>query len=164
MPHPKRTPDSRPDVTTSTDLLARAYLDILARSDGAHSKPMLRSGSGDPADSIELLLDDLMDTPVEERVSVRPDLAAVAVLTARAIEAEPALTRILRRGAPVVTIATHTADHVASVKKVIQTCSLPSERTVVTGARQSRTGRDEALIVARDAPARVTSPTAATRR
>lgn len=79
------------------DLLARAYLDILAREDGVHSKSMLRAGSGDPSDPVEVLLDDLMDTPVEERVSIRPDLAAVAVLTARAIEAEPNLTRILRR-------------------------------------------------------------------
>jgi ATP-dependent Zn protease len=111
---------------------------------------MLRSGSGDPDDPIELLLDELMDTPVEERVSVRPDLAAMAVLTARAIEAEPGLTRVLRRAAPVVTIATHTADHVASVRKIIEACSLPSERIVVRGSRHSRPGREEALIISRD--------------
>lgn len=111
---------------------------------------MLRASSGDPSDPVEILLDDLMDTPVEDRVSVRPDLAAVAVLTARAIEAEPGLTRILRRGSPVVAITTHTADRVASVKKVIEICSLPSERTVVTNHRYSRPGRDEALIVARE--------------
>lgn len=80
------------------DLLARAYLDILAREDGVHVKSMLRAGSGDPSDPVEVLLDDLMDAPDEERVSIRPDLAAVAVLTARAIDAEPGLTRILRRG------------------------------------------------------------------
>lgn len=76
-----------------TDLLARAYLDILAREEGVHSRPMLRAGSGDPDDPVEVLLDDLMDAPAEERVSVRPDLAAVAALTARAIEAQPGLTR-----------------------------------------------------------------------
>jgi ATP-dependent Zn protease len=133
-----------------TDLLARAYLDILAREEGVHSKPMLRAGSGDPSDPVEILLDELMDTPAEERISVRPDLAAVAVLTARAIEAEPGLTRTLRRGAPVVAIATHAADRVASVRKIVATCALPSERTVVSSDRHSRPGRDEALIIARD--------------
>ncbi|TGU93227.1 AAA family ATPase [Mesorhizobium sp. M00.F.Ca.ET.151.01.1.1] len=132
------------------DLLARAYLDILAREAGVNSKPMLRAGSGDPFDPVEILLDDLMDAPADERVSVRPDLAAVAVLTARAVEAEPGLTRTLRRGMPVVTIATHAPDRVASVRKVIEVCALPDERSVVTSGRQSRPGRDEALILARD--------------
>lgn len=113
-------------------------------------KPLLRAGSGDPSDPIEVLLDDLMDTPAEERISVRPDLAAVAVLTARAIEAEPGLTRILRRGAPVITIATHTPDRVTLVQKLINVCALPSDRIVLNSDRQSRPGWDEALIVARD--------------
>lgn len=133
-----------------TDLLARAYLDILAREEGVHSRPMLRAGSGDPSDPVEILLDDLMDTPAEERLSVRPDLAAVAVLTARAVEAEPGLTRILRQGAPVVTITTLTPDRVASVRKVVEACALPGERSIVTGDRQSRPGRHETLIIARD--------------
>jgi hypothetical protein len=143
------TADAGASVVKS-DLLARAYLDILAREDGAHSKSMLRAGSGDPSDPVEMLLDDLMDTPVEERVSIRPDLAAVAVLTARAIGAESGLTRILRRGAPVVSIATHTPDRVASVQKVIEACSLPTECSVASGGRFSKTARDGALIVARD--------------
>ncbi|RWM04318.1 MAG: AAA family ATPase [Mesorhizobium sp.] len=145
-----RQSPARQSKVARTDLLARAYLDILAREEGVHSKSMLRAGSGDPSDPVEILLDDLMDTPAEERISVRPDLAAVAVLTARAIEAEPGLTRILRRGAPVVAIATHAADRVASVRKVVATCALPSERTVVSSDRHSRPGRDEALIIARD--------------
>jgi hypothetical protein len=133
------------------DLLARAYLDILAQEEGAHSKPMLRVGSGDPTDPVEILLEELAaDTPAEERVSVRPDLAAIAVLTARAIEAQPGLTRTLRRGVPVVAIRTHTADHVESVKKVIEVCALPADRSVVTKVGQFRSERDEALIVARD--------------
>ncbi|MFD2053746.1 AAA family ATPase [Mesorhizobium calcicola] len=111
---------------------------------------MLRAGSGDPSDAVEILLDDLMDTPVEERVSIQPDLAAVAVLTARAIELEPGLTRILRRGTPVVSIATHTPDRVEAVQRVITACALPSDRVVSTSGRQFRARRDEALIVARD--------------
>ncbi|MFC3326130.1 AAA family ATPase [Mesorhizobium cantuariense] len=151
MPGSKpKTAVAKKSNVIKTDLLARAYLDILAREVGVNSKPMLRAGSGDPSDPVEILLDDLMDTPANERVSVRPDLAAVAVLTARAVETEPGLTRILRRGAPIVTIATHTPDRVAPVRKVIEACALPDERSVVTSVRQSRPGRDEALIVARD--------------
>jgi len=131
--------------TAPTDLLARAYLDILAREEGAHAKSLLHSG--DPSDPVEILLDDLMDTPIEEQVSVRPDLAAVAVLTARAIEAEPGLTRTLRRGAPVVTIATHTPEHMSPVSQVIEVCSLPRERSVVTNKRPMR---DDVVILARD--------------
>jgi hypothetical protein len=142
-----KTADAR---AAKTDLLARAYLDILAREDGAHSKSMLRAGSGDPSDPVEMLLDDLMDTPVEERISIRPDLAVVAVLTARAIETESGLTRTLRRGVPVVSVATHTPDRVTSVKKVIEVCSLPAECSVSSGERFSKPGRVAALIVARD--------------
>ncbi|MBZ9892976.1 AAA family ATPase [Mesorhizobium sp. BR1-1-6] len=140
-----------------TDLLARAYLDILAREEGVHSKPMLRAGSGDPSDPVEVLLDDLMDTPVEERVSIRPDLAAIAVLTARSIEREPGLTRILRRGAPVVSIATHAADRVAYVSKVIAACALPSEQSVVRD-RKFRPVHGEALIMVRDGTSKGDKP------
>lgn len=60
-----------------SDLLARAFLDILAREDGVHSKSMLRSGSGDASDPVEILLDDLMDTPAEERMSERPGVVVI---------------------------------------------------------------------------------------
>ncbi|GLS33773.1 Peptidase family M41 [Mesorhizobium albiziae] len=135
--------------TAPADLLARAYLDILARTEGVHAKSMLRMGSGDPTDPVEELLDDLMDT-IEDRVSVRADLAAVAVLTARAIEAEPGLTRTLRRAAPVVTIATHTPDHVSAVNKVIEACALPADRSVVTSGHKLRLPDNDVFIVARD--------------
>ncbi|WP_434722773.1 AAA family ATPase [Mesorhizobium sp. RIZ17] len=144
-----RPPAAQANVVR-TDLLARAYLDILAREDRTDSKSMLRAGSSDPLDPVEVLLEELMDTPAEERISIRPDLAAVAVLTARAIEAEPGLTRILRRGAPVVAIATHAPDRVDAVEKVITACALPSERVAVTSFHQSRSGGVEALVVARD--------------
>src|SRR4051812_27340938 len=85
-----------------SDLLARAFLDILAREAGGSSKPLLRSGDAD--DPIEQLLDDLATLDVQARTSIRADLAAAAVLTARAIEAEKNLVRELRRGSPVITI------------------------------------------------------------
>lgn len=40
-----------------TDLLARAYLDMLATEAGTNSSPLLRSGN--PDDPIERLIDDL---------------------------------------------------------------------------------------------------------
>lgn len=141
-----------------TDLLARAFLDILAREDGVHSKSMLRSGSGDESDPVEILLDDLADANAEERVSVRPDLAAVAVLAARAIEVEPGLVRILRRGTPVVVVATHTADRMLPVQKVFEACALPGDRVVVFSDRESRPGREETLVVARDGTDRNDKP------
>ena len=73
-------PSSKQANVVRSDLLARAYLDILAREDRTDSKSMLRAGSGDPSDPVEVLLEELMDTPAEERISIRPDLAAVAVL------------------------------------------------------------------------------------
>src|SRR3954467_7901278 len=92
-----------------SDLLARAYLDILLREAGDNSKPLLRSGLQD--DPIDRLLDDLAPGGEKtSRISIRADLAAAAVLTARAIESEPGLVRALRRGCPAVTIGTHTPD------------------------------------------------------
>jgi ATP-dependent Zn protease len=133
------------------DLLARAFLDILAREAGDFSKPLLRSG--DPDDPIEKLLDDLAAPEVHaSHVSIRPDLAAVAVLTARAIECESDLVRELRRGSPVITITTHAPDLVPLVKDVIKSCAFgPGTHVEET---RNRTGPDRfALVVARDGTA-----------
>ena len=77
-----------------TDLLARAYLDILAAEEGTSAKAMLRRD--DPDDPIDMLLDDLSSVS-EDKVAIRADYAAGAVLVARAIEAVEGLTRELRR-------------------------------------------------------------------
>ena len=45
MPGSKHPSAAGPNII-QTDLLARAYLDILAREEGVHSRPMLRAGSG----------------------------------------------------------------------------------------------------------------------
>lgn len=66
MPGSKpKTAVAKKSNVIKTDLLARAYIDILAREAGVNSKPMLRAGSGDPSDPVEILLDDLMDTPAD---------------------------------------------------------------------------------------------------
>jgi Cdc6-like AAA superfamily ATPase len=131
-----------------TDLLARAFLDILAQEVGGVTKPLLRSGN--PDDPIEKLLDDLSvaDTHAS-RISIRPDLAAAAVLTARAIEAEPTLVRELRRGSPVVAIATHTPDLVSLVHEVLKSCGFGPDTHVEDNRIHS--GHDRtAVLIARD--------------
>ncbi len=110
----------------SADLLARAFLDILARATGADSNLLLRKGA--PDDPIEHLLDDLSNGSARSnQVSIRPDIAAVAILTARALQSVPGLVRELRRGNPVVTIATNSADIVALVAEVMEECAFGSD-------------------------------------
>ncbi|WP_296743925.1 AAA family ATPase [Mesorhizobium sp.] len=112
------------------DLLGRAYIDILATEVGANSGQLLRSG--DPDDPIEQLIGDLATAPeFVGRKSLRADLAAVAILVARAIETVSGLTRDLRRGSPVVSLATHRADVVSLAQQVIQTCAFGSGADVL---------------------------------
>ncbi len=129
------------------DLLARAFLDILAREAGGSSKPLLRSGNAD--DPIEKLLDDLAPADAHgSRMSIRADVAAAAVLVARAIEGEPDLVRELRRGSPVVTIATHAPDLVTLVKDVVKTCAFGDTHVE---DNKIHSGYDRAaVVIARD--------------
>lgn len=116
-------------VTTPRDLLARAYLDMLAAEAGTNGSPLLRSG--DPDDPIERLVEDLSTAPESPgRTSIRADLAAVAVLVARVIEAVDGLTRDLRRRNPVVVLTTHGAEVVSLVQEVLETCAFGNECNV----------------------------------
>ena len=142
---------SAPKPSAPRDLLARAFLDILAREAGDSSKPLLRSG--DPDDPIEQLLDDLATSDVQAaRTSIRADLAAAAVLTARAIEAEKNLVRELRRGSPVITIATHAPDLVSLVRDVIKACAFGPDTRVEESQVNSNHDRC-AVVIARDGTA-----------
>lgn len=110
------------DAPIKRDLLARAYLDMLAADAGANNAPLLRVGKSD--DPVELLVDELAaGNTSRERTSIRADLAAVAVVVARTIEAVPGLTVALRRSSPVLTIASHSAESVSLVATVIETCA-----------------------------------------
>lgn len=134
------------------DLLARAYLDILAREEGARIKPMLRGANPDD-DDIERLLDDLDGgAATSVRAGLRADLAAVAILVARAIESEHGLARRLRREAPIVTLATYVPDYVEMARDVIARCALPPDVGIVDSeASQYRLNREAAvLLIARD--------------
>jgi cell division protease FtsH len=145
----KSTAAQKPPIPR--DLLARAFLDILAREAGGSSKPLLRSG--DPDDPIEKLLDDLSATDAAaSKISIRADLAAVAVLTARAVEGEHDLVRDLRRGSPVITIATHAPDLVSLVRDVIKSCAFGPDTRVEDGKINSAYDRT-AVVIARDGTA-----------
>jgi hypothetical protein len=89
------------------DLLARAYLRLLARNDAAEW-PAEDAGDGD--DPVVALVGGIGGQRPQRRLAIRPELAAVAVMTARTIEAVPNLARELRRGAPVVAISVGTPD------------------------------------------------------
>jgi cell division protease FtsH len=135
--------------TAPRDLLARAYLDIIASEEGTKSKPLLRSGN--PEDPIEALLEDLAGGPeASGRPSVRVDVAATAVLVARAIETVQGLTRDLRRGRPVVTLATHGAELVASVEQVLQLCAFGAEAKVLAEGTFRANHERPVLLLARD--------------
>lgn len=130
------------------DLLARAYLDMLAREAGGSAKPLLRSN--DPDDPIDALLDDLAPGDADAlRTWIRVDLAVAAVLTARSIEAEGDLVRKLRRGSPVVIIATHVPDIVPLVNDVICACAFP-KGTLISETKVSPAYDRCALVIARD--------------
>lgn len=131
------------------DLLARAYLDMLAAEAGANSGPLLRSGNAD--DPIERLINDLATAPESVgRTSIRADLAAAAVLVARAIEPVDGLTRDLRRGCPVVSLATHGAEVVSLVRQVLKTCAFGTEARVLDERGFDHGPIRPVLLLARD--------------
>jgi cell division protease FtsH len=136
-------------VVAPHDLLARAYLDMLAAEAGTNNSPLLRSGN--PDDPIERLIDDLSTAPESVgRTSIRADLAAAAVLVARAIEPINGLTRDLRRGCPVVSLATHGAEVVSLVRQVLKACAFGAETKVLDERTFDRGHTRPVLLLARD--------------
>jgi cell division protease FtsH len=135
------------------DLLARAYLDILNLEQGTTSQTLLRRG--DPNDPIDRLLDDLSGGGAEasERTAIRPDIAAAAILLARAIDGANGLTRDLRRGNPVVAIATNAGELVDIIAGVMKTCSFGNEARVLDAGKFSATYTRPVLLIARDGTA-----------
>lgn len=155
----RRKSVSKPQEGSSArpDLLARAYLEILAREAGAKIKPMLRTEYSD--DALERLIDDLEGSAGELNVSpLRADLAAVAILIARAIEGEPGLAGRLRRDAPVVVLTTHSPNIVEMAKDVVQSCVLPSGSRVLEVGGAGVGFQTTAALVARDGSARDDRP------
>lgn len=156
MPRRKSPAAANDPKPASKDLLARAYLEILAREAGAKIQPMFRGEYTDEA--LERLIDDLEDSFDEGGVSIlRPDLAAVAVLIARAVEDVSGLARRIRRDAPIVVLTTHSPDLVDMAKEVIKSCVLPSNsRAMEPGSTVGSQTR--AILFARDGSAKEDRP------
>ena len=151
--------DPRPHDGASSDQLARAFLQQLAQDERKRLKADQRSnpfGFEDDAvldenDAIEqIVIQDEENRPESTHVPVPADLAAVAVMLAHAIEAEPGLVRRLRREAPVVTLATHVIDLVEPVRIVAEKCLFRPDTKVVelsSGRARDLTRRNAALFV-----------------
>lgn len=154
MPHRKRRSTAGSPIAPHSDLLARAYLDILAREAGAKGRPLLPSAYSDPA--LERLIDDLEDDARDTAAArLRPDLAAVAILMARAIEAEPGLAGQLRREAPVVVVTTHSSSFVEMAKEVAQLCALPPQSKIMEADVVPLVGaQTRGILVVRDGTAK----------
>ena len=58
-----------------------------------------------------------MTSVSEDKVAIRADYAAVAVLVARAIEAAEGLTRELRRGSPSWLVTVHASELVSLARR-----------------------------------------------
>ncbi|WP_424631796.1 AAA family ATPase [Bradyrhizobium sp. SYSU BS000235] len=110
----------------SSDALARVFLEQLARSSIAEDN--LFPGIEIPDDPFATISYDPSAVVVPaDRLTVRSDLAAVAVLLARSIEAEPGLLEEMRCGTLSVTIATRNSELVGLVARVLRTCVFATE-------------------------------------
>jgi hypothetical protein len=127
-------------VSGRTGRLARAYLEKMERA-------VERDPALSPLEDKKAKFDRLLrKSPVRftDRTisSIRPDIAAVAILTARAFEAQPALVGALDRGAPVVvSITTHVPEMVPLVHQIVNVCMFPGN----SSADESQT-----VVLARD--------------
>jgi cell division protease FtsH len=148
--------DQHPDAKPS-DALARAFLRTLAQEERKNTK-FKREFSSDPDcddssdDPVELILAQTEGEKKAEHVPIPADLAAVAVLVARAIEAEDGLVRRLRREAPVVVITTHMPDLVEPVRDVLEKCAFrPGVRVMdLSGNRAVALKPTQAGLLVRD--------------
>ena len=143
----------------ASDRLARAFLQQLAHEERKRLKAGQRFSSDAFEDEVSLdddaveqiVAQDEADRPQTAHVAIPADLAAVAVMLARAVAAETGLVRRLRREAPVVSLATNVSDLVEPVRIVAEKCLFRSQAKTVDLAvgRASRelTRRHVALFV-----------------
>jgi hypothetical protein len=142
-----------------SDQLARAFLQQLTQDERKRLKADNRANSlsyaDDPrldeSDAVEqIVAQDEASRPENAHVPVPAHLAAVAVMLARAIEAEVGLVRRLRRDAPVVALATHVSDLVEPVRVVAEKCLFRPDTKVVdlaVGRPRDLNRRNAALFV-----------------
>jgi cell division protease FtsH len=131
---------SAPAEGEASDQLARAFLQQLAQDERKRLKAGHRSTSYpfeddaplDDSDAVEqIVAQDEANRAETAHVPIPADLAAVAVMLARAVAAETGLVRRLRREAPVVALATNVSDLVEPVRIVAEKCLFRSQTKVV---------------------------------
>jgi cell division protease FtsH len=130
-PKARPVPPLPSSATNDTDRLARAFLDALAREEGARRRWEVH-GLTDPDDPVDALMEDGTGPARAEvrRPVLRADLAAAAVLVGRVFERHPDCLRLLRREAPVVVIETGSGAAVPHVRRVLRSCAWPADVTV----------------------------------
>jgi hypothetical protein len=138
--------------TPQHDQLARAFLTTLSRIERRLGNADEAEHAPDASDPVEQLVAKSDGDHPAAHIPIRADLAAVAVLVARAIEAEPGLLRRLRREAPVLTIATHTGDLVDPVRKILVTCVYSGGVPVVelSGTERASSRKNRVTLLLRD--------------
>ncbi|MFK5595855.1 AAA family ATPase [Methylobacterium sp. HMF5984] len=151
------TPNDQHQDAQVPDALARAFLRTLEQEERRKTK--LKGDLGldcdfnqESEDPVERILAQTEGERKTEHVPLPADLAAVAVLVARAIEAEDGLVRRLRREAPVVVITTHLPDLVEPVRDILERCAFrPGVRAMdLSGNRPVALGAKQAGLLVRD--------------
>ncbi|WP_246755743.1 AAA family ATPase [Bradyrhizobium sp. CCBAU 53338] len=130
------------------DLLARAYLDMLGHNAGPHARPLRGSEKRDPVEKAIDHLSGVSRTAVKG--SIPPDVAAAAVLLARAVESVDSLARELRRGCPVVSITTHSAAVVPLVRGILKVCAFGKDASIRDEQHFEANCANPVLLVSRD--------------
>lgn len=109
-----------PGTGQDADLLARAYIDQLAKAENVKTASMFKVASVDPVLEILGGFDASVDI---DGPHLRVDLVAAAALTAKAVSSEPGLAARLRREAPILTIETHSVDMVPLILTIFEDCA-----------------------------------------
>ncbi len=147
-------PDDAP-----SDQLARAFIEQLRqeertriRRDASYTSALDGVAIDDEDDPVERIVSRNEASRQVEHVPVPADRAAVAVLVARAIDAEPGLLRRLRREAPVVVLATHLGELVEPAQAILETCAFKSGTKVkdLTLSKSAMLARNHAGLFVRD--------------
>jgi cell division protease FtsH len=137
-------------VDPPEDNLAHEFLGLLAgrEKELADFAPKAADFSNEFSGTIDQMLED--PDPVQG-LGLRPDIATVAVLTARAIQAIPGLIGTLRNGTSVISIATGKVGIVSLISEVLRLCVFGADIKILkNGPIPSDRDRRVPYMVVRD--------------
>lgn len=142
------------DNAPPADVLARAFLELLRR-DAAQEASRAPDMFDDGLDAILGAPSDPAAPPSGRPLqALRPDLAAAAIVLARALEDREGVLRAMRRDNPVISIAVPSADWTHPIERVLKVCALGSACRIRDGdidrAGHGPAERREALLFVRD--------------